>query len=802
MTRQILLAFWAHWRRHPLQLATLLVGLALATGLWSAVQAINSQARASYAAASEELESGAPVLTSADGQISLAQYVALRRAGWALSPVLEGRLEVAGRNILITGVDVLSYPSLPKLTGRPQTDLDPVAWLSGSGRLLASPTLADQLRDVPGLPPTNVSGQMPSGVVLTDIAVAERLLDQPEKISYLLVLPEQRPGLQPISALEPELRLHTPDRAADPASLTGSFHLNLTAFGLLSFAVGLFVVHGTVGLAFEQRRPMFRTLRALGVSLQRLTVLVIVELAMLAAVAALAGLVVGYLVAAALMPDVAATLRGLYGASVQGGLILRPDWVISGLAMALLGTAAASAQALWRFYRMPLLATPGPRAWAAQSARSNRHQAFAGMLLMAGGILAIGLFDGLVAGFCLLAGLMLGSALVLPLVLSHLLALVAHRTRGAVSEWLWADMRAQLPGISLALMALLLALATNIGVGTMVSSFRLTFTSWLDQRLVSELYVTARDNKQGAEIAAWLGPRTDAVLPIRSVDIVASGQPVSLYGILPHSSYSDHFPLLSSVSRIWEQLAAGETVLISEQLARRTGIWTGDMLTLLPDWTLPVGGVYSDYGNPTGQAVVSLEELLLRRPDTPNLRFGIRIDPTQLDALTADLRDAFDLPLTAIIRQTALKERSLAIFDKTFVVTGALNLLTLGVAGFTILTSLLTLWDMRVPQLAPIWALGLTRGQLARLELLRSLTLAALTALLAIPLGLLLAWALLAIINVEAFGWRLPMHLFPGDWLLLFLLALVAATAAALLPAMRLYRIPPSELLKVFADAR
>ena len=44
-------AMWGHWRRHPLQLATLLAGLALATGLWSAVQAINAEARASYDAA-------------------------------------------------------------------------------------------------------------------------------------------------------------------------------------------------------------------------------------------------------------------------------------------------------------------------------------------------------------------------------------------------------------------------------------------------------------------------------------------------------------------------------------------------------------------------------------------------------------------------------------------------------------------------------------------------------------------------------------------------------------------------------
>ena len=45
-------ALWVHWWRSPLQLFTLLAGLALATALWSGVQAINAEARASYNAAS------------------------------------------------------------------------------------------------------------------------------------------------------------------------------------------------------------------------------------------------------------------------------------------------------------------------------------------------------------------------------------------------------------------------------------------------------------------------------------------------------------------------------------------------------------------------------------------------------------------------------------------------------------------------------------------------------------------------------------------------------------------------------
>src|ERR1041385_8164819 len=44
----VLAVLLSHWRRHPMELATLLVGLMSATALWSGVQALNQQARISY----------------------------------------------------------------------------------------------------------------------------------------------------------------------------------------------------------------------------------------------------------------------------------------------------------------------------------------------------------------------------------------------------------------------------------------------------------------------------------------------------------------------------------------------------------------------------------------------------------------------------------------------------------------------------------------------------------------------------------------------------------------------------------
>ena len=155
-----------------------------------------------------------------------------------------------------------------------------------------------------------------------------------------------------------------------------------------------------------------------------------------------------------------------------------------------------------------------------------------------------------------------------------------------------------------------------------------------------------------------------------------------------------------------------------------------------------------------------------------------------------------------MIDQARLKASSLAVFERTFLVTGALNVLTLGVAGFAILMSLLTLADIRIPQLAPVWALGFTRRDLGRLEMLRAVALSAFIFLFAIPVGLVLAWVLLSIVNVAAFGWKLPMFLFPREYALLGLYALIAAFLAALWPVTRLMRTPPSTLLKVFSNER
>ena len=793
MNRAVLSALLSHWRRAPLQLFTLIAGLALATGLWSGVQAINAEARASYDAAAATLGEGrfARIEAAAGGEIELADYVALRRAGWLVSPVVQGDLG----GVRLIGIEPLTAPGG---IGPATEDADIAAFLGGAGQVFGT---AEALSALPEIAAERVtSPEVAPNTVLTDVSLASRLLDR-RGFDSLIVAPDQPLDRPDLEAVTPNLVLRPAQAGSEIGRLTDSFHLNLTAFGLLCFAVGIFIVHGAVGLAFEQRRPVLRTMRALGVPLRRLVVLMMAELLVLALIAGALGVGLGWLLAAQLLPDVAATLRGLYGAEVAGGLALRPVWWLSGLGVALLGTALAAAAALWQIASMPLLSAGGLRAWAMADAASARWQGVAALVLF-GVAAALALWgEGLVAGFGLLGTGLVGAALALPVLLGGVLALGARAARGPLAQWFWADTRQQLPGLSLALMALLLAMAANIGVSTMVGSFRQTFTGFLDQRLAPELYIETADDDQARGIEAFLTPRVRAVLPLASVDIEVAGLPAELNLARPDPTYAQNWRFLQAEPNPWARLAEREGVLINEQLSRRAGLGLGDPVRLAPGRALPVLGIYGDYGNPVGQVIVTEALFTDLHPEVVPRRFGLRLDPEAVPSLRTAL-EAQGLPEAAITDQAALKRFSLQVFERTFAVTAALNVLTLAVAGFAMLMSLLTLAALRLPQLAPVWALGLTRRRLAVLEMARAVLLAALTALMALPLGLALAWVLLSVVNVAAFGWRLPMTVFPADYLWLGLFALLAAGLAALWPAIRLARTPPAALLGVFANER
>lgn len=808
-------ALLSHWRRHPVQFFSVLTGLWLATALLTGVQALNSQARDSYARASQLIGGEPQASLSAPDAASFPQalFAELRRAGWPVSPVVQGRVLLKGhedQHLQLMGIDPLSLPGSGAVAGQRLSQAQMVAFFDPPGRTWIAPhtlqALGLQAGERPltasgqALPPLQVQPDMAPGMLLTDIGFAQPLLDMPGRLSRLLLdksfaaaHPTPPAGLQLKQAEDNNL-----------ARLTESFHLNLDALGFLSFVVGLFIVHAAIGLALEQRRGLLRTLRACGVSARMLILGLGMELGALALLGGVLGVASGYVLASVLLPDVAASLRGLYGAEVPGQLSLSPWWWLAGLGLSLLGALLAGAGSVWRAARLPLLALANPQAWHEAHGRWLRRQGWVASAALLIALLALWWGDSLAAGFVLMAALLLGAALGLPVLLNALLKALLGRSRSVLGQWFLADCRQQLPALSLALMALLLALAANIGAGSMTSGFRLTFNNWLEQRLTAELYLNPHNPAQAEQLNTWLTqqPLVQAVLPTWQVAVQLQGWPADVFGVVDAPTYRQHWPLLEAARAPWDQLLRNDTLMLSEQLARRLNVQVGDAVDIpTPQgvWSPQVVGIYADYGNPKGHVLVNAQHLLAHWPTLSPARFNLRVLPQNVAPLVREVQREFALDDSRIVDQQQLKGWSSQVFERTFAATAALNSLTLGVAGVALFISLLTQSQSRLGQLAPLWALGVTRRQLMLLNLAQTWLLAVLTLLLALPLGLLLAWCLDAVINVQAFGWRLPLHIFPWQLAQLLGLALLATLLASAWPLWQLYRSRPADLLRTFA---
>ncbi|RKR04287.1 putative ABC transport system permease protein [Kushneria sinocarnis] len=826
MTGQLTLwrTLFSHYRRHPGQLAMALLGIVLAGALYSGVQTINDQARDSFARAEAMLggERVDRLQAPAGDQLQQADFVQLRRAGVPVSPLVRGQVTLEnGQQLTLLGLDL---PTLPPAMQPDAGAAGGSGTLGGSfmqppWQLRLAPDSAralglqsgdrPRLGDGRRLPPITLQPRLAPDSGITDIAAAAALLERGRHIDALL-LPHSA-TLPP--SLADRYRRVSADQALAPGELSASFRLNLTAMGLLALVVGLFIVHSAMGLALSQRLDSLAVLRALGVSRRALVTGVLIELLVLGVAGAILGLIAGVGLAGLLMPGVSQTLASLYDERVAGAVMLTPRAIASGLGMTLLGTLTAGLTTLRHAAGINVLASAHAAFEARGGMRRRLRLAALGAIVLLGAALlwwrlasaSGGLLEGhrLAASFVVVAGLLIGSALGLPALLDGAITLFTRAGRRATLHWLLADTRAQLPRLSLALAALLLALSANLGVSGMVGGFRLTFLDWLDQRLSAELFVHAPADRVEA-MQQWLAgqPGVGTVQRLRQLEGRVAGRPVDVRALPIDSHTRARWPLLNATADPWQRVARQDSVLINEQLARQLQRQPGDSL----DFTTPEGrfnatiaGIYADYGNPRGELTLARAAAEGRWPTSADRTSLLLYDlHGDRQALAGQLQRHFALTGEDMIDQPALKQRARQVFERTFAITRALNALTLGVAALALLSALLALGRWRRARLAPLWAMGLTRRWLALASAGQILLLVLLTALLALPLGVLLNQALVALINVEAFGWRLPLHVFPLQLLQSVLVAGVVALLGGAITALQLWRTPPRRLLEEF----
>ena len=126
-------------------------------------------------------------------------YITLRLAGWRVSPVLEGRVQIGGTPFRLLGMEPVTLPRGSGLGGFRDDSANLKRFLTPPWQTLVAPeTLNDWNREEGAglatdqgrtLPPMTAHAGLAPGVLVVDIGVAQHLLEAPERVSRLLVSP-------------------------------------------------------------------------------------------------------------------------------------------------------------------------------------------------------------------------------------------------------------------------------------------------------------------------------------------------------------------------------------------------------------------------------------------------------------------------------------------------------------------------------------------------------------------------------------------------------------------------------------
>jgi putative ABC transport system permease protein len=782
------------------------LGIGLGVALGFAVHLVNR-------AAVDELAAGVRALSGeADLEVRgpregfpEALYAELARLpGVAVaSPVLEADAALPGRAqpLRLIGIDPLRAAQLqPTLfaedPGRRVELLQPDAvflsaaadkLLGGKPDLEIVSGLATVRLEVRGaLPPASLRGV----AALTDIATAQwRLgrLGELNRVDLRLEAGADREAVRTrIAALLPAgVHVSTVDAVEESgANLSRAYRVNMNVLAMVALFTGGFLVFSAQALEVARRRQEHALLRVLGLQRRGVARLVLVEAGLLGAAGGALGVALGYGLAALAVRIAGADL----GAGLFRGLAPAVSFPpLSALAYLCAGVLVALAGGL-----LPALDAAGAApAQALKAGDEQRMFARAVKPWPALGCFALGLalvplgpWNGIpVAGYAAIACLLLGGIFLMPPIASFLFERIRPR-RSLPFALALAQLRGAPGQATVSLAAIVASFSLMAAMAIMVASFRGSVDDWLGAVLPADLFF--RSSQSGD--TAWLDPAQQAriralpqverVVYLRSARLALdpARPPVAL---LARDAYAIRFP---EVGRGYERKPDDPPAAwVSEAAAELYGYAPGKLITL-PLAGEPrrfvVAGIWRDYARQHGAIVIEREVYVAYTGDRRVTDAAIYLRPGATEAAAMDAIRA--LPGGALLEVAGpgeIRRASLAIFDRSFAVTYALEAVAVLVGLFGLSSSVGAIVLARRREFGVLRHLGMTRGQIGAMLAAEGGLLALLGAAAGLALGGAISLILIHVVNRQSFNWSMDVH---PPWALLAGLALALVLLASL----------------------
>jgi putative ABC transport system permease protein len=759
-------------------------------------------------------------------------------------PVIEATASLSGgrqRALMILGIDVLQDHQIRDYSINDESaDIpDPLLFLARRDSILLTRTMAAQegididqqieMQTVAGLRTFQVRGLLnPAGparvaggdIAVMDIYAAQMAFGKEGRIDRIDV--SLLPG-ENFDTMQERIRQVLPAGYSidTPAARTRQVEVLLSRFrksmgfiSCMALFVGMYLIYNTVSIAVVQRRKEIGILRALGAGRAEIFRLFLTETLLIAAVASLLGAGLGYIFARATVDLVAQSVTDMYLRTSVTELAF--SW------RAVLGNGATGVLASLTAAILPALAgtrlTPASAIrslpYSAESSLLGRKIKIASALSLLAAVVIFAVFEsaepasavrslGVIMASAIF--LLLGISLCTPLLLRRIVPLchgVLAACFGAQGRLAWLNLQKNVSRNGVAVAAILCSIALFVSSANAISSVRRSMFDWIDSIIRADILVST-----GHPLATGGSPtipmpgdmqqemeKVSGVLsvePFRKGYLNYEGKKV-LLEIFDVARRLEYCPAMITQGSREDmlRLPGRDNIVVNEGFAVKHAIKPGNTIVLpTPAGPVPFGvtAIVVSYTSDSGAIWMDVTTYRRHWQDQLVDTFEVLVQPGRdiaavREAILARFggeRRLFALPAAEF------KVEVQKMLDRSFVLTNAVNILTLIIAGLGIIITLLASVLERTREIGILRGIGMQKNQVSAVVIIESILLGAAGGALGIATGVLIGWIELEGVFRLDFGASITYHLHYGAMAWAMLLAAGLSAMAGLYPAQR-----------------
>jgi len=601
-------------------------------------------------------------------------------------------------------------------------------------------------------------------------------------------------------------------------SLIKSFRYNLQFVSLIAILVGIFLLYNTIFIAVVKRRTEIGILRGLGASGKTIVLLFVIQGMILGVAGSILGILVGQVTAYFSVAAVEKTITTMYRTiSISDYLLPKGDIVLAlalGVAVSLIASAIPSLEAA------RVRPTESTKEGTFESRHRSRRKAsaLAGLALIVSGCAASYAdyrympYDFPFLAYTGMLLIILGFTLLSPSYLSMLLTVMkrpAERIFPSAGVITVGDMKGSIYRFSVALMSVAISSALIFALLTLIFSFRDSLKAWIKKNIAADVYMkpaSCRSNFCFFPLSDELVRKVEGMHEVAGVDRFRTLR-IDFQGRQIVAGFGDN-EIRRRLGRmrpgdeglITDHPGADRTIGVSKFLGIKYGLRVGDTVELRTPrgrQRFVVYDIFSSYSTTSG--FVYLDRKWLRKywglDDATQLGIYLK-KGVDVAGFIGRLKDTLPPGFSLEITDTAqLRDQVLSIFDRTFTITYAIELISIVVSLIGVINTLMVLVLERKREISIFRYLGGSWGQL-RLTLVLSAGIVGIAGiLLGGIMGPMMSVIFIEVINKISFGWEIHFRI-PVFYLALVTGVLFLVTlAAGLVPLKVAQRIDPKRFI-------